>query len=167
MQRLLESVKAQCALQFNFSEDAVALKRRLQEYFIPLPDVQKKLVLELCGLEAPYPRAEDAHLTEGYRCPDIDLVLLDGTTASMLSLLRSRKFLLIDLEGFGHQFKKLDVSTYPVDIIQARLAKIPDVLSDVKALLVRPDGYIAWASSNVGQSAEVETQFAKWFGGRL
>ena len=167
MQRLLESVKAQCALQFNFSEDAVALKRRLQEHFIPLPDVQKKLVLELCGLEAPYPRAEDAHLTEGYRCPDIDLVLLDGTTASMLSLLRSRKFLLIDLEGFGHQFKKLDVSTYPVDIIQARLAKIPDVLNDVKALLVRPDGYIAWASSNVGQSAEVETQFAKWFGGRL
>jgi len=165
MRRLLESVKAQCALQFNFSEDAVVLKRRMQEHMIPLPDVQKKLALELCGLETPYPRAEDAHPAEGLRCPDILLTLLDGSTPSMLSLLRSRKFLLLDLEGFSRQFAGLDVSKYPVEVVQARLAKIPDMLGDVKALLIRPDGYIAWAGSSTGLVGEVEGQLSKWFNG--
>lgn len=166
MRRLLESVKAQCALQFNFSEDAVVLKRRLQEHVIPLPDVQRKLVLELCGLEAPYPRPEGAHPAEGHRCPDIALTLLDGTCASMLSLLRSRRFLLLDLEGFSRQFAGLDLSGYPVDLVQARLGRIPEPLGDVKALLVRPDGYIAWAGNRTGLLDELGERLATWFGGR-
>ena len=165
MQRLLESVKTQCALQFNFSEDAVAMKRRLQEQIIPLPEVQQKLVLELSGLETPYPRPEGAHPADGWRCPDIDLVLLDGSSVSMLSLLRSRKFQLIDLEGFSHQFAKVDLSKYPVDFVQARLARIPDLLVGVKALLIRPDGYIAWASNGIDQADAVEIPLSMWFGG--
>ena len=55
LRSLLHSVQAQCALQFNFDPEGVALKRYMEREVIPLPDVQRKLVLELCGLQQPYP----------------------------------------------------------------------------------------------------------------
>ncbi|MCO5399705.1 FAD-dependent monooxygenase [Ralstonia soli] len=163
MLRLLESVKAQCALQFNFSEEAVALKRRMQVHLIPLPDVQRKLVLELCGLEAPYPSEAGSHPLTGQRCPDVDLLCLDGRSVSVTETLRERKFVLLDLEGFGRQFASLDVSKLPVTVMQARAARIPDALVGVKGLLVRPDGYVAWASEMLAGPGEVEAQLEKWF----
>ena len=92
MHALLESVKAQCALQFSFGPEAVALKRRMAQHIVPLPDVQRKLVLELCGLEAPYRSEPGSHALAGHRMPDIDLLLLDGRSASVTQLLRERHF---------------------------------------------------------------------------
>lgn len=162
MHRLLESVKAQCVLQFNFSEDAVALKRRMQAHLIPLPDVQRKLVLELCGLETPYPSDEGSHPLTGHRCPDVDLILLDGRSVAVTQTLRERNFVLLDLEGFGRQFDTLDISGLPVTVLQARAARIPSALDGVKGLLVRPDGYVAWASENLATPAEIGAALGKW-----
>jgi 2-polyprenyl-6-methoxyphenol hydroxylase-like FAD-dependent oxidoreductase len=167
MHRLLESVKAQCALQFNFSADGVALKRWMQAQIIPLPDVQRKLVAELCGLEAPYPSAPGSHPLTGHRCPDVDLVLLDGRTVTMLETLRERTFVLVDLEGFGRQFETLDVTGLPVNVLRARIARIPPALEGVKGLLVRPDSYVAWASNTTVSIAEIEAQLGKWLQRRL
>lgn len=162
MRRLLDSVQAQCALQFNFSAEAVVLKRRMQEQVIPLPDVQRKLVLELCGLETPYPRDPDAHPLTGHRCPDVDLMLLDGRSVAITETLRKREFVLIDLEGFGRQFASLDVGGRPVSVLQARAARIPASLDGIKGLLVRPDGYVAWASETPAGNDEIERQLKKW-----
>ncbi|AKJ68794.1 monooxygenase [Pandoraea thiooxydans] len=162
MRRLLDSVRAQCALQFNFSPEAVALKRRMQAEFIPLTDVQRKLVLELCGLEIPYPSDAGSHPLVGYCCPDVDLMLLDGKSVALTETLRQRHFILLDLEGFGRQFETLDVRGLPVTVLQARVARIPAALEGVKGLLVRPDGYVAWASDNTVKAGEVVEQLGKW-----
>ncbi|WP_077034949.1 FAD-dependent monooxygenase [Pelomonas sp. KK5] len=163
MQALLESVKAQCALQFNFEPDAIALKRRLAEQLIPLPEVQRKLVRELCGLEAPYRREAGAHSLTGIPVPDLDLVMMDGLPVRMAELLRNRRFVLLDLEGTSRQFAALDVAGLPVDVVQASLARIPAALDGVKALLVRPDGYVAWAGTRTAQAGEIALQLATWF----
>ncbi|WP_375508860.1 FAD-dependent monooxygenase [uncultured Caballeronia sp.] len=162
MHALLDSVKAQCALQFNFDMEAVALKRRMQEHIVPLPDVQRKLVLELCGLEAPYPRDADSHSLTGQRCPDFDLVLPDGRWVSVTEALRCRHLVLLDLEGFSRQFAGLDVKGLPVTVLQASAAHIPASMEGVKALLVRPDGYVAWASNDLARVGEAEAQIGKW-----
>jgi 2-polyprenyl-6-methoxyphenol hydroxylase-like FAD-dependent oxidoreductase len=162
MHRLLDSVRAQCALQFNFSEEAVALKRWMQAQIIPLPDVQRKLVLELSGLETPYPRDPGSHPLTGQRCPDVDLILLDGRSVTILETLRERKFVLLDLEGFGCQFETLDVKGLPVNALQARAARIPSSLEGVKGLLVRPDGYVAWACNATASTDKIEAQLGKW-----
>ncbi|MCY0854101.1 FAD-dependent monooxygenase [Cupriavidus sp. D39] len=162
MRALLDSVKAQCALQFNFEPDAVTLKRRMQEHMIALPDVQRKLVRELCGLEAPYPRDAGSHPLTGMRCPDIEVLLPDGSAMAVTETLRQRRFVLLDLEGFSRQFSTLDVSGLPVTVLTARAAQIPAAMDGVKALLVRPDGYVAWVGTDVAQAGEVAAQLAKW-----
>lgn len=162
MHELLESVKAQCALQFSFGPEAVVLKRRMAKHIVPLPDVQRKLVLELCGLENPYPSDPDSHPLTGHRVPDFDVVTLDGRSVRLTELLRDRRFLLLDLEGVSKQFATLDVTGLPVNVLQARVARLPESMAGVKGMLVRPDAYVAWASADTAHAGEVETQLARW-----
>ncbi|PAK14467.1 monooxygenase [Burkholderia ubonensis] len=165
MRALLESVKAQCALQFNFEPDAVALKRRMAEHIIPLPDVQRKLVLELSGLEKPYPREAGSHPLTGQRVPDFDVVTLDGQSVRVAELLRNRRFLLLDLEGESHQFAAIATQGLPIDVVPARLACVPASMNGVTGMLVRPDAYVAWASSEVGRVDDLRVQMCKWMHG--
>jgi hypothetical protein len=162
MRSLLESVKAQCVLQFNFDPDGVTMKRRLAEHIIPLPDVQRKLVLELCGLEQPYPSEAGSHPLVGHRVPDLDLVTLEGRCSRIAELLRDRRFLLLDLEGFSGQFAHADLAGLPVNVMQVRVGRQPPSMAGVKALLVRPDAYVAWASNEIAQPGQVEAQLALW-----
>ncbi len=160
MQALLESVKAQCQIQFNFDPDGITLKRRLARHIVPMPDVQRKLVLELCGLEQPYPSAADSHPLCGQRVPDFDVVGLDGRSVRITELLRDRQFVLLDLEGFSAQFS--DVNLRGVKFLHARAARVPTALNGVKALLVRPDAYVAWASEDTASASHVEAVLARW-----
>ena len=162
MRALLESVKAQCALQFNFGDDGVALKRRMAEHIVPLPDVQRKLVLELCGLEKTYPGEPGGHPLAGRRMPDVDVLTQDGRSASITELLRDRCFLLLDLEGVGGQFGALDVRGLPVNAMQVRLARAPAALDGVNAVLVRPDAYVAWAGAGTAGADGAERALARW-----
>ncbi|MNT43913.1 hypothetical protein D3C72_1804080 [compost metagenome] len=162
MRALLESVKAQCVLQFNFDESGLTLKRRMAEQIIPLPDVQRKLVLELCGLEAPYPHEAGNHALTGCRLPDFDLLTLDGRSLRPAELLRDRKFLLLDLEGQSRQFEALQCAGLPLNVVSARVGRVPAEMDGVTGILVRPDGYVAWASSALARAGEVEAQLGRW-----
>ncbi len=164
MHALLESVKTQCALQFNFSETAVALKRRMAQQLIPLPDVQRTLVRELCGLEQPYPVPAGTHPLSGARLPDFELSLLDGSSIGATALLRDGGFVLLDLEGFSGQFDTLpaQMTEGPLRVVRGRLARVPAGMEDVRWLLIRPDAYIASAGSTLAQAGDVQRQLAAW-----
>jgi hypothetical protein len=69
---------------------------------------------------------------------------------------------LLDLEGFGRQFETLDVKGLPVNALQARAARIPSSLEGVEGLLVRPDGYVAWACNATASTDKIEAQLGKW-----
>ena len=145
MQGLLRSVQAQCALQFNFEPEGVALKRYMASEIVQLPDVQRRLVRELCGLAQPYPSAPGSHPLVGQRAPDLDLVTMDGRTTSITALLRDRRFLLLNLEADRPPGSALETGRLPITHVQARAGRAPASLLGVKRLLVRPDAYVAWA----------------------
>ena len=145
MQGLLRSVRAQCALQFNFEPEGVALKRYMASEMVQLPDVQRRLVRELCGLAQPYPSAPGSHPLVGQRAPDLDLVTMDGRTTSITALLRDRRFLLLNLEADRPPGSALETGRLPITHVQARAGRAPASLLGVKRLLVRPDAYVAWA----------------------
>ncbi len=164
MQALLASVRAQCALQFNFSPEGVALKRRFAQRLLPLPEVQRQLVRELCGLENPYDIGPGSHALAGRCLPDFDVITLDGCSRRVAQMLRNRRFVLLDLEGYSGQFAQLDLTGLPVDLVPARLGRPPASMTGVKALLIRPDAYVDWASDELAGTAQLEARLARWFG---
>jgi hypothetical protein len=95
----------------------------------------------------------DSHPLVGRSCPDFELA--DGTRVG--TLLRAGKGLLLDFDAAlpgdrGHH----------IDYV-ARAAK--DRLG-LTALLVRPDGFVAWAMNTPPDSAEVSRAIARWFSHR-
>ncbi len=161
MRALLRSVETQCALQFNFEPEGVALKRYMASAIVPLPDVQRRLVLELCGLEQPYPAAPGSHRLAGGRVPDLDLVTVEGRATTVTELLRDRRFLLLDLEADRASGATLETGRLPVTAVKARAGRVPASLQGVKRLLVRPDAYVAWADDGADTAPQ---QLAGWLG---
>lgn len=164
MHELLQSVKAQCALQFNFETEGVALKRYMAEAIVPLPDVQRTLVQELCGVTTPYAAAHCAHPLAGQRAPDLDLVLTDGTCTHLTALLRKRRFLLLDFEADHQGLQTPDTGAAPLDCVKARAAQVPALLDGVKHLLVRPDAYVAWAGDAELDADSLRATLSDWLG---
>jgi 2-polyprenyl-6-methoxyphenol hydroxylase-like FAD-dependent oxidoreductase len=162
MHALLQSVKSQCALQFNFEPEGVALKRYMSEAIVPLPDVQKKLVRELCGLTHPYATATCAHTLAGHHAPDLDLTLMDGTVTRLTALLRNRQFLLLDLEADHSGLVPPEVGDLPLTTVKARAGRIPEVLVGVRHVLIRPDAYVAWAGDAIKDAASLRSTLQTW-----
>jgi hypothetical protein len=127
--------------------------------------VQKQLVRELCGVEHPYPTATTGHRLNGCRVPDFDIVTVDGESKRVGELLRNRRFVLLDLEGFSRQFQAIENCGYPVDIISARLGRVPPSMAGLKGMLLRPDAYVAWACDSVGREAEVKAELGRGLSG--
>jgi 2-polyprenyl-6-methoxyphenol hydroxylase-like FAD-dependent oxidoreductase len=159
---LLSSVAAQCALQFNFSSDAVVLKRRMAERIIPIPAVQRTLGQELCGLGRAYPAPAGSHALVGHPVPDFDFVNVDGKSMRVAEGLRNQHFLLLDFEGISNQFAALHLEGLPLKYIKARVSNVPQTMATVKAMLIRPDAYVAWASDAIGNIKAVQSELFRW-----
>jgi len=146
---LLRSVDAQCSIQFDFTPGAVTFRRMFQEKLMPMPEVNRWLGLELNGLTTRYAAPEGSHPLVGHRVPDMELHTRDGLTR-LGELLRGMDFLLIDCTG-GTRFTDVKYSTAPVRTVSGVPTLCPPDLAGVTALLVRPDGYVAWADTTAGQ----------------
>ena len=163
MRALLASVRAQCALQFNFDAEGVALKRRMAEHIVPLPDVQRRLVLELCGLEKPYPSEPGSHPAgrsphARCRCAPAGRPVCQHHRVAARSRLPA-----LDLEGAGRSVRRPGLSRpCRFTVEKVRLARAPAALDGVKAVLLRPDGYVAWAGNDTAESAGAQRELAKW-----
>lgn len=141
---LLRSVQAQCAIQFDFTDEGVALKRWFQHTLLPIPEVNRQLALDLNGLTFPYPCAPNSHPMTGHRSPDLDL----HTEAGLYrvgELLRGPGFILLDCTG-AQTYAPLDATVPLLRTYSGHLVLTPPELRGVRSLLIRPDGYIAWAS---------------------
>jgi 2-polyprenyl-6-methoxyphenol hydroxylase-like FAD-dependent oxidoreductase len=146
VERLLHSVKAQCALQFNFSEQGVALKRRFESIQMPVHEVNAALAQELNGTEQPYATKTGSHPLAGMRAPDLDLVLVDGRLTRVGELLRDQAFLILDISG-GTQLDALDLQGLPAKVVKAIAPRRTRATYDLAVMLARPDAYVAWASN--------------------
>jgi hypothetical protein len=128
---------------------------------MPLAEVNRKLALELSGLEAAYETTEPGHLLSGRPAPDLELVFGDGKRAHTYELLRDSEWLLLDFAeaGIFDDFAKYDL---PVRVIKACAPVRPERLEDLSALLVRPDAYVAWAADGTANADDALRHIRSW-----
>ena len=98
----------------------------------------------MSGLDVRYPGL-------GPRMIDLDLTTQDGPTR-VSRLMHSGRGLLLSLDGTP---RSIDRWADRVGHVTAKTAE------DVDAVLIRPDGYIAWSGSD---EQPLETALARWFG---
>lgn len=158
-EQLLDSVNAQCAVQFDFSTEGVAFKRMFQQHLMPIPEVNRRLALELNGLVDAYPGAGD-HPLAGRPVPDLVLQTPNGLRR-LGDELRTQDFLLVDCTG-DDAFAALDLGDAPVRTLTGVASVAPESTTGVTALLVRPDGYVAWVSTEPPSLPQAEEQVRTW-----
>jgi hypothetical protein len=97
----------------------------------------------LSGIGIKYDRPRGAHRLVGTRMPDVDC-----GRQRLFELLRTGRFVLI--------------TAAPVDVDLPGVACGVHGDSSLPAILVRPDGYVAWASDTVPDEAAIRAAVERW-----
>jgi 2-polyprenyl-6-methoxyphenol hydroxylase-like FAD-dependent oxidoreductase len=151
---VVEDTLAQCALIANPNREGVALRDRFNRILAAHTSLNRELAVRLSGLAVGYPEG-------GRRVPD--LALRGAPSASVFGLLRNATFVLLDLGGGKAASGWADAAGRyrdRLEIVTATLAEDREDWADVRAMLIRPDGYVAW-SCREGDPSE-EPPLAYW-----
>jgi 2-polyprenyl-6-methoxyphenol hydroxylase-like FAD-dependent oxidoreductase len=159
-ERVLLHTRAQGALMGAGADGRVAALRELLGQMLQYEQPLRHLVSLMYALDTRYDtRSADPHPLAGRWAPDLALTTPAGA-ASIAELMRPARGVLVDLTekrafaGLGHGWKDR------VDIVTATCTAPPAV-----ALLIRPDGYVAWAASPDTQGNEgLRQALTTWFG---
>jgi 2-polyprenyl-6-methoxyphenol hydroxylase-like FAD-dependent oxidoreductase len=116
------------------------LRERLLWLALRLPGATDRVAGRLTGLGIAYPHQRGEHPSVGTRMPDLDL-----PGGRLYERLRDGRFLLLDGTA---------------QITDDRLTVVPH---GEPAILVRPDGYVAWASDEPS-AVEVRSALSSWLG---
>lgn len=156
---LIADVLRQCAIQFNFDAEHVALKQFIERHVLTNPDVNLKITENLAGLSAAYPSAEGSPAIVGRRLANLAARLPNGDVTSVFELLRTQEFLLLDLTGEAD----LPRTEAGVRVVVARAnSGARPMLAGLATLLVRPDGHVAFASERRCDSYLPEREIRYW-----
>lgn len=152
-QRVMMHSLAQIALMAPGPEVA-ALRTLLGELFT-FPDAQRHMAALLAGSDVRYDVGDD-HPLSGHLVPD--LTLDDGRRVA--EVLHAGRPVLLDLGG-GVVANAAQGWVDRVDVVAATATERP-----AAALLIRPDGYVAWATDEFGPTYEEALHAAlnRWFG---
>lgn len=154
----LNNVKSQTAIQFNYSEDMLALKRFIEKELIPMPNVNLHIANDLAGFAAKYDLGGD-HKLLGQRVRDFRYVA-SGEQSSLHHALRTQRFILFDFTGQCTIQIPAEISEY-VDLVSTQ-SIAADHLQGVRALLVRPDGHAAWISDRGLDETGLPAELARY-----
>jgi 2-polyprenyl-6-methoxyphenol hydroxylase-like FAD-dependent oxidoreductase len=146
--RVLETVVAQEDLLLGGPE--VEPLRAVLAELLALPETQDHLTGLTSGLDVSY--GTDPHPLIGSRLPELSWSPGDSTS----ELLRSGQGFLLDLTATGDD--RTGAAWRPRVRLIHRPGRVPDWPGRV---LVRPDGYVAWAD---GGAATLDTALRRWFG---
>jgi 2-polyprenyl-6-methoxyphenol hydroxylase-like FAD-dependent oxidoreductase len=151
-QRVMMHSQSQTALMLPGHEVA-SLRTLLGELFA-IPDVATRMAALLAGTDVRYDVGDD-HPLSGWPVPD--LTFEDGRRVA--ELFHDGRPVLLDLGGgiAGAVRGWAD----RVDVVGTTIAHRP-----AAALLIRPDGYVAWAADAFGpaQEAALRAALQRWFG---
>jgi hypothetical protein len=120
-----------------------------------IPEVSTHMAELLAGSDVRYDVGGD-HPLSGRLVPE--LTLADGRRVA--ELLHDARPVLLDLTGSGIADAVPEWANR-VDTVSATMADAP-----ASAMLIRPDGYIAWAADAFGsaENAGLRTALRRWFG---
>jgi 2-polyprenyl-6-methoxyphenol hydroxylase-like FAD-dependent oxidoreductase len=141
-ERVLLHTRAQGALVGAAADGRVAALREVLRQLLQYEQPLRHLVSLMYGLDTRYDTGTDnPHPMAGQWAPDLALTIPAGAS-SVAELLRPARGVLLDLTGNGSPAADAHGWKDRVDIITAHCAAPP-----ATALLIRPDGYTAWAAS--------------------
>ncbi|GHC58191.1 hypothetical protein GCM10010507_38730 [Streptomyces cinnamoneus] len=155
---------------------AAGLLCELLDTLLDMEDVNRYLAGRISALDTAYPPATpDADALTGRRMPDIALETAAGP-ARVYELLHDGRPVLLNLGpgAAGDPADGTDRSARPrpgarIRVVDAHRHELHTGLEDASAVLVRPDGHIAWASRTTDPRAlraERAGVLAMWTGAR-
>jgi 2-polyprenyl-6-methoxyphenol hydroxylase-like FAD-dependent oxidoreductase len=152
-ERVMMHSQAQLALAAPGPE--VTALRALFGELAEMPEVAEHLARLLAGSDVRYD-VGDSHPLSGLMVPD--LVFDDGTRVA--DLLHEARPLLLDMSG-GAACPPADARAGHIDVVTATMSDRP-----AAAMLVRPDGYVAWAADELGadDADRLRGALTRWFG---
>jgi 2-polyprenyl-6-methoxyphenol hydroxylase-like FAD-dependent oxidoreductase len=161
--RVLHNTMAQVALM-RTDERSQALRDTVLEQ-LTMDGPRKRTVGMISGLDIHYDLGE-GHPLLGWRMPDLDLQAVDGPTR-VSTLLRPARPVLLDLgEPGGFDLSPWADRVRLVDAVAPPGAWELPVVGPVAAppaVLIRPDGHVAWAGEL--SDPELSAALERWFGG--
>ncbi|MFB7947560.1 FAD-dependent monooxygenase [Kitasatospora phosalacinea] len=157
--RLLMNTQAQGLLFLSGSE--VQPLRDVLSGLMRHRAVGRHLAGMVSGLDIHYDLGPGSHPLLGLRLPRLELRVAGADTATTTgALLSSGRALLLDLADDPELRRAADGWSGRLDVLTVSTA--PPLLSGTDALLVRPDGQVAWASP--GSPGGVRPELRRWFG---
>jgi bifunctional hydroxylase/dehydrase len=155
-ERVLRNTLAQGTLYLSGAE--IEPLRSVMTELMAIPDVGRHLSGMVSGLDIRYAGGIPGHPLIGMRMPDAGIELVDGRRVVVSDLLRRSRGVLIDHSPRAASVRLADAWNDRVDLVAARRITEP---ADVESVLIRPDGYVAWAGPGGGDLREA---LERWFG---
>jgi bifunctional hydroxylase/dehydrase len=147
--------------------DQMSPLRELFAELMQYPDVRRHLAGMVTGLDISYDVGAGDHRLLGRRVPDAELVVQSGEPGktSVFELLHRGRGLLLSFRGEAVAGVAAGWADR-IDIVTATPhgAEPDGPFHDVGALLVRPDGYVAWVTGPDGGADGLEEALKRWFG---
>ena len=159
--RVLQNTMAQVAL-LRTDDRTNALRETMSE-LLSMDEPRRRLAAEMSGLDVHYDLGE-GHPLLGRRMPDLDLVTANGPLRVFTLLHDARPVLLnlgeaggFDITPWAHRVRLISaeyVGKWELPVFGA--------VSAPTAVLIRPDGYIAWVGN--GTDLVLPDALSSWFG---
>jgi 2-polyprenyl-6-methoxyphenol hydroxylase-like FAD-dependent oxidoreductase len=140
---VIDDSLAQCALIANATREGIALRDRFDSILATHQSLSRELALRLSGLAIRYP-AQDAAGPVGERVPDLELK--NAPASTIFALLRPARFVLLHLNPAAAAAPVPAGYADRLDVVTAELAEDHPTWSALRSVLIRPDGYLAWAT---------------------
>jgi 2-polyprenyl-6-methoxyphenol hydroxylase-like FAD-dependent oxidoreductase len=150
--------RAQMALMRPGPE--ITALRAIFEELVSQPTAAESLAVTLSGAAVRYPTGPDDHPAVGYWVPDITCNTPTHGVQRIAQLARNGRPLLLDFTDGSVVANSLHASP-GLNVVTGT----PTEPVDLTAVLIRPDGYVAWAASEANPATDtLEKTLAHWFG---
>ncbi len=160
--RVLRTTMAQVAL--GRPDDRIEAARDVVAELLGMDEPRRRFAAEMSGLGIHYDLGE-GHPLLGRRMPDLDLVTADGPLR-VFTLLHDARPVLLNLgEPGGFEITPWADRVMLIDATYDGLWELPALGAVIAptAVLIRPDGYVAWVGEDGAQLGLVDA-LTTWFG---
>ncbi|MFC0846171.1 FAD-dependent monooxygenase [Streptomyces noboritoensis] len=160
-EQLMRNTRAQTRLYLT--GDEMEPLRAVMRELVESPDVARHLAGQVSGLDVRYDVGATGHPLLGLRLsPDRELNLADGTPTRIAELLHSARGVLITTGDSREAAELAEGWADRVDVVTGTWVPADNAAGDdPEAVLLRPDGHVAWASPDGGKLRDA---LERWFG---